>query len=208
MNNVEKKDLNQIAMLEAILFVYGEAIEIKKVSELLELDLKSAEALIKEYDLLLKNDKNRGLILLFNDEKIQLGTKHDLSFLVQKIVEKEINEDLTPAAIETLSLILYFGPISKSKIDYHRGVDSGFILRNLMLKGLIERKPNPHIPNSYLYYPSIKIFKHLGISSSKDLPDYEKFQELNKQFELLKEKDNNKDLNAENFIENNLENEE
>ncbi len=200
---MEELKQNKIAQLETILFVYGEAINIAKLSEFLELNLEDTKKLVKEYDLLLKNDLNRGLILLIGEDKIQLGTKPEFSLLIEKIIEKEINEDLTPAALETLSLVLYFSPISKSKIDYHRGVDSGFILKNLMLKGLIERKPNPQMPNSYLYYPTLKLFRHLGISSQNELPDYLKFQDLNKKFEYIsknsdKNNEENNDLNKNN----------
>ncbi len=196
MDEAKKEKLNKVACLEAVLFSYGEPIGIDKISKILGVDEEEVKEIVNQYDLLLKNDENRGLTLLFGNDKIQIGTKPNLSFLIEKIVESEINEDLTPAAIETLSLVLYFSPISKSKIDYHRGVDSGFILRNLMLKGLVERKQNPEMLNSYLYYPTIKLLRHLGVPSIEYLPDYDKFQDLNKKFELLSKK-------RENMTENN-----
>jgi segregation and condensation protein B len=180
MNELNKN--KKLAELEALLFIYGEPISFKKISEVLEITEDDALKLVEDFKESLEGE-NRGLTLLFSEEKIQIGTKPEFSSILEKLIKHEISEDLTPASLETLALILYFSPLSRSKIEYHRGVDSSFILKSLLLRGLIERYPDPQMPNAYLYVPSFNLLRYLGISKKENLPDYEKFNELNKKFE-------------------------
>ncbi|MCX7589351.1 MAG: SMC-Scp complex subunit ScpB, partial [Patescibacteria group bacterium] len=202
MTSENNQNKNKIAELEVLLFVYGEPISISNIAKYLNLNEEDCLNLIKEYELKLK-EENRGLAILINNNLIQLGTKPEYSDLVENLVKREFSDDLTPAASETLSIILYLGPISKSKIDYLRGVDSGFILRNLMIRGLIERFQNPYNLHTFLYDVSFKLLKYLGINKKEDLPDYEKFKKLNEKFEENNQE--NKQINQINLAENKIE---
>ena len=102
-----------------------------------------------------------------------LGTAKELSSLIQVITQENISTDLGKSGLETLSIILYRGPISRTDIDYIRGVNSQFIIRNLLVRGLIERVDNPKDSRSYLYTSSLELLAHLGLSKVTDLPDYE-----------------------------------
>lgn len=177
-NNIK----NKLAELEALLFIYGEPLSVSNVSKYLNLEEEECLNLIKEYELKLKEEE-RGLIILVNNNSVQLGTKPEYSYLLENLIKKEFSEDLTPASLETLSIILYLGPISKNKIDYLRGVDSSFILRNLMTRGLIDRFQNPENLHTFLYDVSFKLLRYLGVSKKEDFPDYDKFQKLNDKFE-------------------------
>jgi len=81
-------------------------------------------------------------------------------------------------------LIAYLGPISRAQIDYFRGVNSSFILRNLLMRGLIERV-SESADRSYSYQISFDLLKHLGISKIEDLPDYLKYRELSSNYQPL-----------------------
>lgn len=179
MNDLDKK----IAELEALLFVFGEPISFKDIAEHLSISEEEARQVVNEYNLELQNEK-RGLCLIIDQDRVQLGTKAIFSNFVSNLIKKELSENLTPASLETLAIILYFGPISRSRIEYFRGVDSSFILRNLMMRGLIERVESKS-SSAYLYQPTFKLLRHLGLKSVRDLPDYDKFKNLNKQFEEL-----------------------
>jgi segregation and condensation protein B len=76
--------------------------------------------------------------------------------------------------LEVLSIIIYKGPIGKVGIEKIRGVNSDLILRKLTIKGLIEKEE--HIENSkiFIYKPSLKLFKKLGISRLENLSEYAK----------------------------------
>ena len=60
-----------------------------------------------------------------------LGTSAEASTLIEKLTKEELNRDLGKASLETLSIIMYQGPIKRSQIDYIRGVNSTFILQKL-----------------------------------------------------------------------------
>lgn len=178
----------KLAELEALLFLHGEPLAEKRIRELLELTPEDLAALVGELREELARHE-RGITLLAHDDKLQLATKPQFSKLLEAFVKEQLTEDLTPASLETLAIVAYFGPIARSRIEYQRGVNSIFILRNLLLRGLVERFPNPERPNTYLYDVSFEFLKHMGVSKKEDLPEFGKFQELLKNFET-------QDLNA------------
>lgn len=172
----------KIASIEAVLFIHGEPLPLKKMAEILTFKEEELGPLLDEFAKRLE-ETGRGLMLLRDPDKVQLVTKPQYHSILAQFVKEELSEDLTPAALETLGIIAYFGPISRNRIEYQRGVNSMFILRNLLLRGLIDRSPDPNHPNSYLYRPSFELLKHLGLSRKEDLPEYEKFQNLLQKFE-------------------------
>lgn len=156
--------------LEALLFVHGEPLTIKKIANLLE----TSEEKIQENAQLLKQEleqEKRGLVLIQNNNALQLATKPELSPLVEKMVQGEFKAELTPATLETLSIIAYNSPISSADIEYIRGVNSTFILRALSLRGLITRKNN-------LYQVTFDLIKNLGLTDITQLPDYQKYKDI------------------------------
>ena len=181
---MEEIKKNISAEVEALLFVYGEELEVKKIAKILSKIEKVSEEEVKEAisELQKKYSESGGLNLLFSDspagQKVQLATKPEFALLVEDFIKDEFKEDLTPASLETLSLITYLGAISRAQIDYYRGVNSSFILRNLLMRGLVERNTDPQRANIYLYQASFDLLKYLGISKIEDLPEYEKFKTI------------------------------
>lgn len=162
--------------IEAILFIYGEPLSVPQLQKILQIKKEEIERGIED----LKNRlaSNSGLTLLNSNDKFQLATKPDFANLLQQIIQQETREALTPAALETLSLIAYAGPIARSTIDYIRGVNSSFILRNLLIRGLITRQTDPQRTNVYLYQTSFDLLKHLGLESIESLPEYQKYKDI------------------------------
>ncbi|MEK7143977.1 MAG: SMC-Scp complex subunit ScpB [Patescibacteria group bacterium] len=173
----QEKQNNPSAVIEALLFIYGEPMEIKRIKKILNV----SEETVREAANILKEEyaaEKRGLILIENADRLQLATKPEISVFLEDFVKEEFKEELTPASLESLSLIAYLGPLSRARLDYFRGVNSSFILRNLLLRGLIERYPDPQKGNVYLYQASFDLLKYLGISKIEDLPEYHKYKEL------------------------------
>ena len=180
---MDSENLNKkLAELEALLFIHGEPLTLEKIGTVLELNPEDRDVLIVELDKRL-GVVDRGLALINFSGRIQLATKSEFKGILEKFVKSELSEELTPASLETLAIISYFGPISRNRIEYQRGVNSTFILRSLLLRGLIERFPDPNHPNAYLYQPSFELLRHLGMQKKEELPDYENFQSLLKSFE-------------------------
>ncbi|MFA5084146.1 MAG: SMC-Scp complex subunit ScpB [Candidatus Paceibacterota bacterium] len=164
--------------LESLLFIYGEPIDAKRAAGLMEIKKEELEEIIGVFENQLKTDGSRGLALNRIGDQIQLATKPDFHKLGEKIIKEEIKENLTPAALETLSIVAYNGPMARSMVDYLRGVNSSYILRNLLVRGLVERYPDPERPYIFLYNVSFEFLKHMGLSKQEELPEYPKFQEL------------------------------
>ncbi|SRR5258708_1253501 len=178
MNDLPKK----LASLEALLFIHGEPISYKKAESVLGLGKGEGESLAAELKKQL-DEQGRGLQLIFDKEKIQLATKPEFNKILEDFVKEELTEDLTPASVEALSIVTYLGPISRAKLEYLRGVNSIVILRSLMIRGLVERFPDPDHASGFLYRPTFDLMKHLGLATKESLPEYEKFQGLLKIFE-------------------------
>ncbi len=162
--------MNLAAQLEAILFWKAEPVSFKKLATLLNTDVSAVKTGLQELENILKG---RGLTLVQTDEEVMLGTAKELSPLIEQLTKEELTRDLGKAGLETLSIILYQGPISRADIDYIRGVNSQFIVRNLLIRGLVERIDNPKDARSFLYKTTLDLLSHLGISKIENLPEYE-----------------------------------
>lgn len=162
--------MNLSAQLEAILFWKAEPISLKKLAALLNIDIAAVKNGLQELETALQG---RGLTLVRTDDEVMLGTAKEISPQIEQLTKEELTRDLGKAGLETLSIILYQGPISRADIDYIRGVNSQFIVRNLLIRGLVERVENPKDARSFLYKTTLQLLSHLGISKIEELPEYE-----------------------------------
>lgn len=172
---------NKLAELEALLFYLGEPVSKKKIAGILNVKIDNLEELLSEYSNILNDDEKRGLDLMIKNEDVQLITKSDLSFISEKIIKEEVKEELTPAILEVLTIVAYLGPITRPDIDFIRGVNSSYSLRNLILRGLIERERSG---NTYNYKVTMDFLKHLGIKEIEDLPQFNEYSDILDQYEL------------------------
>ena len=161
-DNLEKK-------LEAVLFWKGEPVSIKKLSQIF---VKTEEEILASLKNLETNLSDRGIVLVIKEDEVTLGASKDASELIEKLTKDELVRDLGRAGLEALSIIIYQGPLSRAEIDYIRGVQSNFILRNLMIRGLIEKIPNPTDQRSFLYKPTFEMLSFMGITKIEDMPNY------------------------------------
>jgi len=169
-----------VALLEAILFFKAEPMSIKKLGKLLEVNEAAVEmGLTKLKERLV----GRGVMLLEKDGEVTLGTVPEAGSLIEKMRREELAKDIGKAGLETLSIILYRGPISRGRIDYIRGVNSAFIVRNLLVRGLVERVPNPGRARGFLYRPTFDLLSFLGVAKVEDLPEYKTANEELNNFE-------------------------
>lgn len=158
--------------IEALLFLIGEPIEVRKLAKILNENESEIEKGIIELEKILKE---RGIRLLKKNKEVMLGTAPESSKYCAELAKEELNKNMGRAGLETLAIILYKEEVGKPDIDYFRGVNSAFTLRNLMIKGLVERKTNPQNKRSYVYSPTIQLFQYLGITKKEDLPNFEEF---------------------------------
>src|ERR1035437_1311113 len=155
--------------IEAILLFKNEPVTITELSKNLGVSKEEIKFALNN----LQNFyKDRGIILIILDEKISLGTNPQTSTLIEKLQKEEFSKDLGRAGLETLAIILYKAPVSRREIDYIRGVNSGFIVRNLLVRGLIERSESATGERSFSYKPTLELFRFLGITKKDELPEF------------------------------------
>lgn len=159
--------------LESLLFVSGKPVKFIKLAGILKIEKKS-----KVVDLLnIINDEykesSRGLRIVLKSDSAQLVSAPENAGYVQKLVTSELQAELSKAALETLSIITYRGPIARSEMEMIRGVNCIYILRSLLIRGLITKKSSSQDARLSVYEVSMDFLKHLGVSNVKELPDYE-----------------------------------
>jgi segregation and condensation protein B len=159
------------AKIEGLLFYKGEEIEIKKIADILSVSIEEVEEALKKLELSLNG---RGLVVVRKDDSVVLGISAELSQIIENIRKEEISKELTKSSLETLSIVLYKNGVTRSEIDYIRGVNSSFILRNLLVRGLIEKIIDPKDSRRFLYRPTFETLSYMGVTSIGQLPNYEK----------------------------------
>lgn len=128
---------------------------------------------------------NIGAIRLFiSDTEVELRTAPELDELIESIRKDEMKRDIGKAGAETLAIILYKGPIARADIDRIRGVNSAFILRNLLVRGLIEKDT---ASKTTLYRVTTTLMAHLGITEKTDLPEFVEIMNTLEKFEAHQE---------------------
>ena len=180
------------SVVEGLLYVQGDlGITLKDIERILEIDEEEAKRIV----LSLKNyydDNKRGLRINFLGNSIKLTTKEEHKEYFQKLLESPKNNVLSPQALETLAIIAYNEPITRMQIDEYRGVDSIYVLRRLLAKGLVKECGRSDLPGRPILYKTTDEFlDYFNLSSKDDLP----------KIELLEENDEEKDLYTSNYKE-------
>jgi segregation and condensation protein B len=163
------KDLN--AILESLLFTAGRPLSAKELAKIVETD---EETVKKALDQIMEAHKTSGIILLKSGRQYQLATNSKYSTFVKNFLNTELREKLTDATVEVLAIIAYRQPISKAELEAIRGVNSQYSLRNLLMRGLVEKVANPGDARSFQYQTTTEFLQHLGLTSVADLPEFEK----------------------------------
>ncbi|MCD4760548.1 SMC-Scp complex subunit ScpB, partial [bacterium] len=132
-----------------------------------------------------------GIHLTVNNKKVQLASNPDNVKVLKEYFQNEISGELTKPSLETLTVIAYRQPVSKEELEQIRGVNCSLILRNLLIRGLIEEN-NDKNSLATTYSVTMDFLRHLGVSSVEDLPDYEK---LNSNENLVKLLENSLEKN-------------
>jgi segregation and condensation protein B len=157
--------------LEAILYAVARPLSLKELSTVLDLSVEEVREAITELQSRLERSFS-GLQLVEQGNEVELVTQADLGEDVRRALKQEASAELSKAALETLAILAYRGPLTRPEIEQVRGVQSALMLRNLLLRGLVEQHTEERLGQP-TYRVTLNFFKQLGISSSEALPDYE-----------------------------------
>ncbi len=142
--------------------------------------------------------------IIKNGDEYQMATSPENSKLVQDFIKDETTGELTRPALETLTIIAYRAPVTKAELEQIRGVNCSLILRNLLIRGLVESSEDAETKLIY-FRPTFEFLRHLGIGSVNELPEYgklnsdENLQQIlsgGKSFETAKTKDGEEEKTA------------
>ncbi|MBP1045629.1 SMC-Scp complex subunit ScpB [Enterococcus sp. BWM-S5] len=179
--------MTTMSQMEAILFVVGdEGISLEEISYLLELPTaKSYEmltALKKRYE----EDEHSALNILEIGNQFVLSTKKSFAPLLKKYAQSPIANNLSQAALETLSIVAYKQPISRVEVDEIRGVQSAGSIQKLAAKQLIEEKGRVEGPGRAILYGTTDYFMdYFGLKALDELPDIHQMEdEINEELPL------------------------
>ncbi|OHA89850.1 MAG: SMC-Scp complex subunit ScpB [Candidatus Zambryskibacteria bacterium RIFCSPHIGHO2_01_FULL_44_22b] len=160
--------MNLESKIEAILFFKNEPVTLTELSKVLKVPREKLQITI---DKLQREFGDRGIVLVTNGDEVSLGTHPEVSELIENMQKEELSRDLGRAGLETLAIVLYRGPVTRRDIDNIRGLNSGFTLRALLVRGLIERAESDG--RSHVYKPTIKLLQYLGKTRREELPEFE-----------------------------------
>ncbi len=165
---MEKTEIE--ALLEAVLFAHAEPIGTPKLAAALELPESLVEAGLADLQARCARPES-GLSLLCLDGRWQLATKNEYGSWVRKALDTRRAAPLTPAAMETLTVIAYNQPVSRAFIEQVRGVDSSSSVSGLLEKGLIEEAGRLDLPGRPVSFRTTDHFLRVfGLSSLDELP--------------------------------------
>lgn len=158
--------------IEALLFALGRPLSRKELQQKLSISSEVLETTLKEM-----RGEGRGVVLVDDGSEVALRTTPEAAELIERVRKEEYSREIGRAGLEALSAILYQGPLTRSEIDFIRGVNSTQTLRTLTMRGLVRKIPNPKDERSFLYEPTTELLAHLGVTHTGELPDYEAVRE-------------------------------
>lgn len=162
--------------LEALLFVNGDPLSLKRIAEILEVDQENVKLLLAQLiqDM---NQQERGLTIIEVAGGYQLCTKPHLAGFLEKLVQIKENK-LSIPALETLSIIAFKQPITKQEIEAIRGVRIDKVLANLLERNLIKELGRKEAIGRPIIYGTTEVFlKCFGLKSLEDLPELPELEE-------------------------------
>ena len=175
------------AALEAILFAYGNSVSAERLCEVLCLTEEELEETVvnleKQYA-----DEGRGINIVRLEDSFQLGTKAEYYDRLVKLAKHPKRYSLTDSVIETLSIVAYKQPVTKSEIEKIRGVSADHAINRLVEYELIEEVGRLEAPGKPLLFGTTEQFlRAFGVSSISELPEMS--EDLKETFKAEAEKE-------------------
>ncbi|MDQ5931092.1 MAG: segregation and condensation protein [Patescibacteria group bacterium] len=159
-----KNNISQ--QIESLLFATADPQAFKSLSSRLGVSVEE----IKEAVLVLENSlEGHAMMIVREGEEIVMVTRPEHSALIETIRKEELSKELSKSSAETLSIVAYCDGVSKAQIEFIRGVNATYAIRALSMRGLIEARGGGR---SILYYPTLQMLEHFGVSKVEELPEH------------------------------------
>lgn len=167
------------SVIESLLFVSGEPLSIKDITNALESNIKVVKEVLDEMVLEYDNEK-RGIKLISINGEYQLVTKAENGDYIQKLLKKNKRQSLSQASLESLAIIAYKQPITRVDIDEIRGVKSESAMQRLIEKDLIKEVGRLEVPGRPILFGTTEEFlRQFGLRELNELPSLDIYNEDN-----------------------------
>src|SRR5690625_1189557 len=162
-------------VVEGLLFASGdEGITIQQLSDVIQIDDKTIQHIIEELMFEYEHD-NRGMIILQSNEVYHLTTKPEHNEYYKRFLQNPRSSRMSQASLETLAIIAYQQPITRTEIEGIRGVNSDYAVQTLLARSLVEKVGRKDtVGRPVLYATSKEFLTYFGLSSLNDLPPFPK----------------------------------
>lgn len=189
------EEVNKLAVLEGLLFAVGDdGLTVEQIMDILSLNKEEAFNLITELKQSYE-DSSRGIRINFLGNTFKLTTKREHHMFYEKLIVNPDNNSLSNSALETLAIIAYNEPITRMQIDELRGVQTGWLVRKLVAKGLVkECGRSEGIGHPILYKTTREFLDYFGLSTIDDLPKIEIETKEEKSVDLYESKYNDEEI--------------
>ena len=167
------------SVIESLLFVSGEPLSIKDITNALESNIKIVKEVLDEMVLEYNNEK-RGIKVISINGEYQLVTKAENGDYIQKLLKKNKRQSLSQASLESLAIIAYKQPITRVDIDEIRGVKSESAMQRLIEKDLIKEVGRLEVPGRPILFGTTEEFlRQFGLRELNELPSLDIYNEDN-----------------------------
>ncbi len=155
------------AGLEALLFVAERPLSRREIGTIAGVDRATVDARLGDLEISLAG---RGIRLIASGDRVELATAPDAGPLVARYVGSDATR-LSPASLETLAIVAYRQPLTKSVIERIRGVDSDYSLRTLLHRRLVVELGRSDAPGRpFLYGTGFDFLERFGLTSLDEMP--------------------------------------
>lgn len=159
------------AVIEGVLFTMGESVEVSRLAEVIEEDVKSTRAILEEMQKDYERE-DRGIFLTWLEDSVQLATKAEMYEYLIRIAKAPRKMSLTDTVLETLSIIAYKQPVTRVEIEKVRGVSCDHAINKLLEYDLITELGRLDAPGRPLLFGTTEQFlRSFGVKSLEDLPE-------------------------------------
>ena len=159
------------AAIEAILFSMGDAVELKDLADVLQIDGKTVQKILD--DMMVRyEEEDRGIKIVKLENAYQLCTKNEYYDILSSLVNIPKKHSLTDSLMETLSIVAYKQPVTRQEIEAIRGVSCVHAINRLVEYNLVEELGRLDAPGRPLLFGTTEQFlRSFGVGSLEELPE-------------------------------------
>lgn len=196
------------ACIEAILFAYGEPIALEKIGFVIGFEKDRTRRIMDEIILDYNNNPRRGIFVRNLNDSYTMSTKPEMKEVLQRLFLPRNRPPMTQAAYETLSIIAYNQPVTRSQVESVRGVSSDSIIARLIEKNMIRECGTLDAPGRPTLFETTENFlKEFGLSSVHELPPidmmmYGTLRDIESSIEDATKKNNDNQITIDQIVDN------